>query len=77
MKGRYLMLGALCALAALVAFTVLPESAFAAPLGNHAVFTDHAWRDFAIQASPALIALRSRLSDLGGFNTGKGMAEVR
>lgn len=64
MKGRYLMLGALCALAALVAFTVLPESAFAAPLGQHSVFADHAWRDFAIQASPALIALRSKLKDL-------------
>jgi hypothetical protein len=64
MKGRYLMLGALCALAALVAFTILPESAFAAPLGQHSVFADHGWRDFAIQASPALIALRSKLKDL-------------
>lgn len=64
MKGRYLMLGALCALAALVAFTILPESAFAAPLGHHGVFADQGWRDVAIQASPALIALRSRLSDL-------------
>lgn len=64
MKGRYLMLGALCALAALVAFTILPESAVAAPLGQHSVFADHAWRDFAIQASPALIALRSKLKDL-------------
>lgn len=64
MKGRYLMLGALCALAALVAFTILPESAFAAPLGQHSVLADHSWRDVALQASPALIALRSRLSDL-------------
>lgn len=64
MKGRYLMLGALCALAALVVVTILPESAFAAPLGHHAVFTDHAWRDLALQASPALIALRSQLKDL-------------
>ncbi|PZR94163.1 MAG: hypothetical protein DI537_08725 [Stutzerimonas stutzeri] len=64
MKGRYLMLGALCALAALVVASILPESAFAAPLGHHAVFTDHAWRDFAIQASPALVALRSKLKDI-------------
>ena len=64
MKGRFLMLGALCALAALAAVTILPETAFAAPLGRHAHFFDPGWRDLALQASPALIALRSQLKDL-------------
>lgn len=75
MKGRYLMLGAICALAALVVVTILPESAFAAPLGHHAVFADHSWRDLALQASPVLLGLRSQLTDLTGQAERK-LAEV-
>lgn len=63
MKGRFLMLGALCALAALVAVTILPETAFAAPLSRHAAFFDPGWRDLALQATPALIALRTQLKE--------------
>lgn len=64
MKGRFLMLGALCALAAIVAVTILPETAFAAPLDLRTHYFDPGWRDLALQASPALIALRSQLKDL-------------
>lgn len=62
MHGRFLMLGALCALATLVAVTVLPDVAFAAS-GAHAVSVDPGWGALVSQATPALIALRAKLTE--------------
>ena len=62
MHGRFLMLGALCALATLVAVTMLPDMAFAAT-GSHALGIDHGWGTLVSQATPALIALRAKLTE--------------
>jgi hypothetical protein len=67
MKGRFLFLGALCAAVA-VGFAVLlwPDAATAAPLSALSVAAEHTWMHTALQATPALIALRAQLSDLTG-----------
>jgi hypothetical protein len=74
MKGRFLMLGALCALAAIVAVTVWPEAAFAAT-GRHAAAVDPSWGYLVSQATPVLLALRSRLTETTAAATAK-IAEV-
>lgn len=62
MHGRFLMLGALCALATLVAVTVLPDMAFAAT-GPHALGIDHGWGSLVSQAAPVVLALRAKLAE--------------
>lgn len=74
MKGRFLMLGALCALATLVAVTVLPDVAFAAS-GSHAATVDPSWGYLVSQATPALIALRAKLTETTNAAAAK-IAEV-
>lgn len=71
MKGRFLMLGALCALAALaVVMLFSPDAAFAATGGHAAAHAS--WGQMAIEASPALIALRAQLKEV----TDKAAAKI-
>lgn len=64
MKGRLFTLGVLGAmLAAVVALTMWPDAASAAPLTLSHGPVDPAWKQLMLQASPALIALRSQLKE--------------
>lgn len=74
MHGRFLMLGALCALATLVAVTVLPDMAFASS-GAHSAAVDPSWGHLVAQATPALIALRAKLTETTAAAAAK-IAEV-
>lgn len=74
MHGRFLMMGALCALATLVAVTVLPDMAFAAG-GPHVAAVDPSWGHLVAQATPALIALRAKLTETTNAAAAK-IAEV-
>lgn len=74
MHGRFLMLGALCALATLVAVTVLPDMAIAAG-AQHAAAVDPGWGHLVAQATPALIALRAKLTETTAAAAAK-IAEV-
>lgn len=61
-RGRFFIFGLLAAALA-VSLTLLPDIALAAPLqGGHGA--DPGWLHHAIQASPALLAMRSQLKDL-------------
>lgn len=63
MKGRYLFLGALFALAAVFAVSIWPDTAMAAPLAKAAIAADPSWMQTALQASPALLVLRNQLRE--------------
>lgn len=63
MKGRFLMLGAVCALAALAVVMLLAPDAAHAAAGGHAA-AHVSWGQLAAEASPALIALRAKLKDV-------------
>lgn len=76
MKGRNFAFGAICAALALaVALALYPDAAMAAPLARAGVAVDPSWGSLALQATPALIALRAQLTDLSGQAERK-MAEV-
>lgn len=64
MKGRYLVLGALFALAAVFAVTIWPDAALAAPLSAAPAIPGQSWMQTALLATPALIALRAELREV-------------
>lgn len=71
MLGRKVfMFGALFALAAVLAVVVMPEMAIAAA-GRHAVAVDPGWGYLVSQATPALLALRTRLNETTAAATAK------
>lgn len=77
MKGRFL-LGALCAMAAVVAVTIFAsDAAFAAPLSGLSFrHADPTWLQTAIQASPVILGLKARLKEVTDKADAK-MAEVK
>lgn len=76
MAGRKLYIGAVFTLlAAAVVALLVPDVALAAPLSHIPHQADASWLHTAIQASPALIALRARLKDATDAATAK-IAEV-
>lgn len=76
MKGRNFAFGAICAALALaVALAFYPDAALAAPLARAGVAVDPSWGSLALQATPALIALRAQLADVTGQAERK-LAEV-
>lgn len=64
MKGRYLVLGALFALAAVFAVSIWPDAALAAPLSAAPAIPGQSWMQTALLATPALISLRAELRDV-------------
>ncbi len=66
MKGRFVFLGAFGVMfAVFAALTLWSDAASAASLVKSAAAVDHSsWMHTALQASPALIALRAKLKDL-------------
>lgn len=64
MKGRYLVFGALAALAALLAVTFTPDAALAAPLSAASHAPSVSWMQEALLATPALVALRAELREV-------------
>lgn len=77
MKGRFFVLGALCAaLAAFAAIIMLPDAALAAPITHSEIVrtaTELGWLHTAVEASPLLLSLRSQLKDV----TDKAEAKMR
>lgn len=64
MKGRLFAYGTLIvALALVAALTISPDAALAAPLARAGVAFDPSWGQVALQATPALIALRAQLKE--------------
>ncbi len=64
MKGRFLTFGLFAAVFAFVTLALLPDAALPAPITGAP--GDLGWLRHAIEASPALLAMRTQLADLTG-----------